>query len=199
MAQKLDFAVGAAVILTPHYGIPVFVATTVGKFVLTFRKRKTRISPVQTEVSSRNQQVSLQWSHVSCKITTKNGETKHLLRDQSAVAKPDRCVWGSWAWCLFSRFMATNGSINYGATDCWLLWDLQGLARQPFSTLWPGRLLVRKIWTWPGTSWSMDSLLSLPTSDKAMSSKKTCSSHSSLSGTPANANTTDITLNVLTP
>ena len=93
MAQKLEFALGAAVILTPQYGIPVFVATTVGKFVLTFRKRKTRNS-VQTEISNGKQQVSLQWSHVSCKITTKKGETKHLLRDQSAMAKPDRCAGG---------------------------------------------------------------------------------------------------------
>ena len=90
MAQKLEFAVGAAVILTPQYGIPVFVATTIGKLVLTCRNRKLRKSPVQTESSNEKQQVSLQWSHVSCKITTKQGETKHLLRDQSAVAKPER-------------------------------------------------------------------------------------------------------------
>ena len=104
MAQKLEFAIGAAVILTPQYGIPVFVATTVGRFVLTFRKRKTRNSPVQTENSNGKQQVSLQWSHVSCNITTKKGETKHLLRDQSAVAKPDRCASGyaPGAGCLVS-------------------------------------------------------------------------------------------------
>ena len=93
MAQKLEFAIGAAVILTPQYGVPVFVATTIGKFVLTIRKRKNRKTPVQTEGSNgRQPSCSLQWSHVSCKITTNKGETKHLLRDQSAVAKPDRCV-----------------------------------------------------------------------------------------------------------
>ena len=104
MAQKLEFAVGAAVILTPQYGIPVFVATTVGKFLLTSRRRKTRNSPLETEVSDGKQQVSLQWSHVSCKITTKSGETKQLLRDQSAVAKSDRCACGydPGAWSLAS-------------------------------------------------------------------------------------------------
>ena len=102
MAQKLEFAVGAAVILTPQYGIPVFVATSVGKLVLTFRKRKTRNSPEQREISNGKQQVSLQWSHVSCKITIKTGETKHLLKDQSALAKPDRCAYGyaPGAWSL---------------------------------------------------------------------------------------------------
>ena len=91
MAQKLEFAVGVAVILTPQYGIPVFVGSTIGKFLLKSRKRKHVASTEDSESSNGKQQVSLQWSHVSCSITTKKGETKQLLKDQSAVAKPNRC------------------------------------------------------------------------------------------------------------
>lgn len=95
MAQgKVEFAVGAAVILTPQYGIPVFLATSIGKLVLKFRKRKALKDVLQTEDSSGKQNVSLQWSHVSCKIINNNGETKHLLKDQSAVAKPNRSIFG---------------------------------------------------------------------------------------------------------
>lgn len=95
MAQgKMEFAVGAAVILTPQYGIPVFLATSIGKFVLKRRQRRAVKGPMQTETSNGKQQVSLQWSHVSCKIVNDKGETKHLLRDQSAVAEPNRSVVG---------------------------------------------------------------------------------------------------------
>ena len=93
MAQKLEFAVGVAVILTPQYGIPVFVASTVGRFQLKSRKRKHVPSTEDAESSNVKQQVSLQWSHVSCSITTKKGETKQLLKDQSAVANPNRCFF----------------------------------------------------------------------------------------------------------
>ncbi|KAL3139516.1 hypothetical protein ABBQ38_003839 [Trebouxia sp. C0009 RCD-2024] len=93
MAQgKMEFAVGAAVILTPQYGIPVFLATSIGKFVLKRRQRRAVKGPMQTETSNGKQQVSLQWSHVSCKIVNDKGETKHLLRDQSAVAEPNRLL-----------------------------------------------------------------------------------------------------------
>ena len=90
MAQQVEFAVGAAVILVPQYGIPVFVATTIGRFVLKARKRKTPSRVDSAAESNGKQQVSLQWSHVSCSVTTKKGDTKQLLKDQSAVAKPNR-------------------------------------------------------------------------------------------------------------
>lgn len=95
MAQgKIEFAVGAAVILTPQYGIPVFLATSIGKFVLKRRQRRAVKDPLQTEDSGGKEQVSLQWSHVSCKIINDKGETTVLLRDQSAVAEPNRYVFG---------------------------------------------------------------------------------------------------------
>ena len=90
----MEFAVGAAVIMTPQYGIPVFLATSIGKFVLKRRQRRFEKDPLQTEDSNGKQQVSLQWSHVSCKIVNDTGEPKVLLRDQSAVAKPNRSVFG---------------------------------------------------------------------------------------------------------
>ena len=91
MAQQLDFAVGASVILIPQYGVPVFLATAIGKLVLKIRKRRVPSTSEHSADSNGKQQVSLQWSHVSCCIRTKTGETKQILADQSAVAKPSRC------------------------------------------------------------------------------------------------------------
>lgn len=90
----MEFAVGAAVILTPQYGIPVFLATSIGKFVLKRCQRRAVKDLLQTEASNGKQQVSLHWSHVSCKIVSDKGDTKHLLRDQTAVAEPNRSVVG---------------------------------------------------------------------------------------------------------
>ena len=89
MAAKLDFVLGAAVILVPQYGIPVFVGSSVGKFILKNRQKKDRKANQPTS-NQEKQQVKLQWSHLSCQLTTKTGETKQLLKDQSGVAKPDR-------------------------------------------------------------------------------------------------------------
>ena len=90
MAQQLEFAVGAAVILMPQYGIPVFLASSIGKFVMKSRRSKAHVDPDQTHDSNGKQQVRLQWSHVSCSITAKGGGVKQLLHNQSAVAKPNR-------------------------------------------------------------------------------------------------------------
>ena len=92
MAQKLEFALGAMAILTPQYGIPVFLVSTLGKHVLKSRKRSRQLRNDQQADSNGKQHVSLQWSHVSCSIKTKKGETKQLLKDQSAVAHPNRYV-----------------------------------------------------------------------------------------------------------
>ena len=89
MAAKLDFALGAAVILVPQYGIPVFIGSSVGKFLLKKKYSNQRDSKHSTE-SLKKQQVELQWSHLSCQLITKKGETKQLLKDQSGVAKPKR-------------------------------------------------------------------------------------------------------------
>ena len=94
MAAQLDFAVGAAVILVPHYGIPVFIGSSVGKFLLR-NKRQKKARPdatLSTTEEQQQQQVKLQWSHVSCQLTTKKGETKQILKEQSGVAKPNRYV-----------------------------------------------------------------------------------------------------------
>lgn len=91
MAAQLDFAVGAAVILVPHYGIPAFIGSAVGKLVLK-HKRKQEATPEDSTAEPEKQRVQLQWSHVSCQLTTKKGETKQLLKDQSGVAKPERSV-----------------------------------------------------------------------------------------------------------
>ena len=88
MAAQLDFAVGAAVILAPHYGIPVFIGSSVGKLLL--KKRRKQKQPGAAVGTTEKQQVKLQWSHVSCQLMTKKGETKQLLKDQSGVAKPNR-------------------------------------------------------------------------------------------------------------
>ena len=90
MAQQLEFAVGAAVILAPQYGIPVFLASALGKLVFKSRKRNAPGHLEERRESNSKQQVSLQWSHVSCSITAQNGETKQLLQEQSAIAKPNR-------------------------------------------------------------------------------------------------------------
>jgi len=90
MAQQLEFAVGAAVILAPQYGIPVFLASAVGKLVFKSRKRNAPGHLDERCDSNGKQQVSLQWSRVSCSITLKNGEVKPLLQEQSAIAKPNR-------------------------------------------------------------------------------------------------------------
>ena len=94
MAQQLEFAVGAAVILAPQYGIPVFLASALGKLVFKSRKRNAPGHIDKKCDSNGKQQVSLQWSHVSCSITSKSGEVKQLLQEQSAIAKPNRysCV-----------------------------------------------------------------------------------------------------------
>lgn len=89
MAAQLDFAVGAAVILLPQYGIPVFIGSTVGKLLLK-NKRKRHEQPGEISNNREKQQVELQWSHIGCQLTTKKGETKQLLKDQSGVAKPER-------------------------------------------------------------------------------------------------------------
>ncbi len=90
MAQQLEFAVGAAVILAPQYGIPVFLASTLGKLVFKSRKRNAPGNLDESCDSNGKQQVRLQWSQVSCSITTKSGEVKQLLQEQSAIAKPNR-------------------------------------------------------------------------------------------------------------
>ena len=90
MAQQLDFAVGASVILIPQYGVPLFLASTVGKLLLKQRNRKAAPEFLQASADDVRQQVSLQWSHITCSITTKSGEIKQLLEDQSAVAEPNR-------------------------------------------------------------------------------------------------------------
>ena len=90
MAQQLEFAVGAAVILAPQYGIPVFLASAVGKLVFKSRKRNAPGNLDESCDSNGKQQVRLQWSQVSCSITTKSGEVKQLLQEQSAIAKPNR-------------------------------------------------------------------------------------------------------------
>lgn len=92
MSSQLEFAVGASVILVPQYGIPLCLASAVGRYVLHKRKRKALPEAAAKAQSNGKQQVSLQWSHVSCSITTKSGEVKQLLEDQSAVAKPNRLL-----------------------------------------------------------------------------------------------------------
>lgn len=89
MAAQLDFAVGAAVILVPHYGIPAFIGSSVGKLLLNKRRKKT-MTPEGNSSNTEKQQVQLEWSHVGCQLTTKNGETQQLLKDQSGVARPER-------------------------------------------------------------------------------------------------------------
>jgi len=90
MAQQLEFAVGAAVILAPQYGIPVFLASALGKLVFKSRKHDAPGHLDERCDSNGKQRVSLQWSHISCSITTKKGEVKQLLQEQSAIAKPNR-------------------------------------------------------------------------------------------------------------
>ncbi|DBB07632.1 TPA: hypothetical protein ACH3X3_009067 [Trebouxia sp. C0006] len=92
MAQQLEFAVGAAVILAPQYGIPVFLASTLGKLVFKSRKRNAPGNLDESCDSNGKQQVRLQWSQVSCSIITKSGEVKQLLQEQSAIAKPNRLL-----------------------------------------------------------------------------------------------------------
>lgn len=89
MAAQLDFAVGAAVILAPHYGIPVFIGSSVGKLLLKNKRRRQKQTEATVSTTDK-QQVKLQWSHVSCQLMTKKGETKQLLKDQSGVAEPNR-------------------------------------------------------------------------------------------------------------
>ena len=90
MSSQLEFAVGASVIVVPQFGIPLLLASAAGKFVLDKRKRKSLPEATAHSGSNGKQQVSLQWSHVSCSSTTKSGEVKQLLEIQSAVAKPNR-------------------------------------------------------------------------------------------------------------
>lgn len=89
MAAKLDFALGAAVILMPQYGIPMFIGSSVGKFLLK-KQHSNQSASHQSINSQKKQQVKLQWSHLSCQLTTKTGEIKHLLKDQSGIAKSKR-------------------------------------------------------------------------------------------------------------
>ena len=105
MAAQLDFAVGAAVILAPHYGIPVFIGSSVGKLLLKNKRRKQK-QPGAAVGTTEKQQVKLQWSHVSCQLMAKKGETKQLLKDQSGVAKPNRYMLAVFA-CYASACIVT--------------------------------------------------------------------------------------------
>ena len=141
MSSQLEFAVGASVIVVPQYGIPLLLASAAGKFVLYKRKRKTLREATAGSQSKGKQQVSLQWSHVSCSITTKSGEVKQLLNDQSAVAKPNRwqifllyvvilCNENLQAFCQTSLGLL-RAQTSASSVGCWPSWDLLVLERPP--------------------------------------------------------------------